>query len=274
VGSERLTSRKRTRCESGAENYDTTDEALASPRKTFMKLYHGTSESRAKRILVEGIKPRHASGKSNWKHSVESNPEAVYLTDAYPMYFANVASKTGERWAVIEVDTDRLDESKLHPDEDILEQCGRKYDGLPKTWDMKRRTRHYRKQAINNPNWEKSLEFMGTCGYYDTIPVKAITRVVYFDPKKYDAGMILSLIDCSISLMNYRFCQTQYRARTKWLMGECDDVKEIMGFVPPAEALTGEFGEMYRKQTEGWTEMLQNRTGIEEKRIEPEGALV
>ncbi len=231
-----------------------------------MELYHGTSESRAKKILKEGIKPRHVSGKSNWKHSVESNPEAVYLTDAYPMYFAFNAGKEKERWAIIEVDTDLLDESKLHPDEDVLEQAGRKYDSLPKTWKMNRRTRHYRKEAINNPNWRRSLEFMGTCAYYGAIPVEAITRVVYFDPSKYDGGFTLSLIDCMVTLMNYKFCGEQYRARTKWLMGECDDATKISGF--------GFSGGNFEEEIKRWEEEINNRTGIEEKRIEHDLALV
>jgi hypothetical protein len=216
-----------------------------------MKLYHGTSESRARKIMDEGLKPRGKSGKTNWKHTVESNPKAVYLTDTYPLYFAFTAcGDSDERWAVIEVDTDLLDESKLHPDEDVLEQAGRNHDGLPGSWGMVRRTRWYRKQAIDNPNWDKSLKFMGTCGYYGTIPPEAITRVVFFDPKKHDTGFVLSCIDASISLMNFKFCSKKYKGLLRWVMGEK---------VKPEE--TGYWMEDQLPEIE---KVLADRSGIEE----------
>lgn len=213
-----------------------------------MKLYHGTSESRARKIMVEGLKPRGKSGKTNWKHSIESNPNAVYLTDAYPLYFAVQASNGDERWAVIEVDTDLMDESKLHPDEDVLEQAGRNYDDLPKDWNMIKRTRWYRKQAVHNPNWEKSLKYMGTCAYYGVIPVKAIIRVVFMDKSKYDTGFVLSCIDASICLMNYKFCGEKYRAITQWVMG---------GQVKPEEMAWGP------EMAEAITPILADRSGFE-----------
>lgn len=218
-----------------------------------MKLYHGTSESRARKIMVEGLKPRGKSGKTNWKHSIESNPKAVYLTDAYPLYFAVQASNKGERWAVIEVETDLLDESRLHPDEDVLEQAGRNYDELPKSWNMIKRTRWYRMRAWENPNWEKSLKFMGTCGYDGTIPPEAITRVVFVDPEKLDGGFSLSLIDCSISLMNYKFCGEKYRNVTQWVMGEKKTPEEL--------------GYWLQEQIEAVAECMANRSAFEEEKL-------
>lgn len=197
-----------------------------------MLLYHGTSESRARKIMAEGLKPRGKSGKTNWKHSIESNPKAVYLTDAYPLYFAVQASNANERWAVIEIDTDLLDESKLHPDEDVLEQAGRNYDTLPKNWGMIQRTRWYRKQAIHNPNWKVSLKAMGTCAYYGVIPPEAITKIVLMDKNKYDGGFVLTCIDASICLANYKFCGEKYRAITKWLMGAQVSPEEMMYTMP------------------------------------------
>jgi hypothetical protein len=184
-----------------------------------VKLYHGTSESRARRIMLEGIKPRGKCGETNWKHTLESNPKAVYLTDAYPLYFAAQSTNAGERWAVIEVETDLLDDSRLHPDEDVLEQAFRKSDELPRSWSMYQRGRWYRKQAIRNPNWEARLKDMGTCAYYGTIPPTAITRVVMVDTKKIHPGFLLRLIDCTITLGNYFLSGEEYRAITQWVMG-------------------------------------------------------
>lgn len=196
-----------------------------------MKLYHGTSESRARRIMAEGLKPRGKTGRTNWTHTIESNPKAVYLTDAYPIYFAFNACHD-ERWAILEIDTDKLDESRLHPDEDVLEQAGRNYDHLQGK-GMIERTRYYRR-ARTNPNWEKSLEFMGTCGYYGEIPPEAITRVVLIDPEKLDGGFVLSMIDCSISLMNYKFCKEKYRNYTRWAMGAEVTPEDLGYFLPEA----------------------------------------
>jgi len=60
-----------------------------------MLLYHGTSEAALKDILKEGIMPRTLKGQrsGNWRHTVTSNPKAVYLTDTYAAYFALVASE-------------------------------------------------------------------------------------------------------------------------------------------------------------------------------------
>ena len=218
-----------------------------------MKLYHGTSESRARKIMVDGLKPRGKSGKTNWKHSIESNPKAVYLTDAYPLYFAVQASDSGERWAVIEIETDLLDESKLHPDEDVLEQAGRKHDNIP-VKGMIERTRYYRGIARKNPNWDKSLKFMGTCSYYGTIPPEAITRVVFVDPKKLDGGFSLSLIDCSISLVNYKFCGEKYRNVTQWVMGEKKTPKDL--------------GYWMDDQIEAVAECMADRSAFEEVKLD------
>jgi len=196
----------------------------------YTKLYHGTSESRARKLLIEGITPR-GKRAGNWEHTIESNPKAVYLTDAYPIYFAyTAASNLDERGAVIEIDLAKVDQSRLHPDEDVLEQAGRKFDHLQKK-GMIERTRYYRRHARENPNWQKSLEAMGTCGYYGVIPPQAISKIVLVEWKKFDAGFLLSMVDCSITLLNYRFCQDKYRAYTRWAMGEQITATDL-GYMP------------------------------------------
>lgn len=57
-------------------------------------LYHGTNGAAARDAIVNGLSGR--GGKGNWSHSVESHPDCVYLTDAYPAYFAlNAVLKLG-----------------------------------------------------------------------------------------------------------------------------------------------------------------------------------
>lgn len=194
-----------------------------------MKLYHGTGERAAKLALVEGIKPRGEHGNSNWKRTIESNPNGVYLTDAYPLYFAFNAVKDGERAAVLEIDTDRLQEFFLVPDEDVLEQAGRRVDGI--SGSMKQRTRYYRSQQklhIASDTWKKSLEAMGTCTYLGTIPPEAITRVVYVDPKLAPT-LVLSATDAMIILANYRFCGPKYRNLTNMLFGNELEPDPLLG---------------------------------------------
>jgi hypothetical protein len=195
--------------------------------KTPRFLYHGTTEKAARIAMFEGIRPRGEHGRSNWKRTIESNPDAVYLTDAYPLYFAFNAAKEGERGAVIEIDVEKLPQYMLVPDEDVLEQAGRGKDAVK--GNMKARTRWYRrrlKEWISTENWKVSLEAMGTCAFLGTVPPEAITQVALVDPKRA-SSLMWSATDAVITLMNYRFCGPKYRNLTKRLFGyptEPDDM--------------------------------------------------
>src|SRR5215831_10174199 len=118
-----------------------------------MLLYHGTGETAAREAMQAGLLPRRLTKKSNWKHTVPSNPGAVYLTDAYPGYFAANAASRKERMAIIEVDSARLDPWRLGADEDVLEQALRRQDDLPQEWTMRQRTLYYRKRQFDY-SWE------------------------------------------------------------------------------------------------------------------------
>lgn len=187
-----------------------------------MFLYHGTNEETGYQILDQGILPRTRTKKSNWKHTIESNPDAVYLSDAYPMYFAIAAMPKGKsKGCVVEVDVRRLLPSLLAADEDVLEQVGRQSkDGLPGHWDIKRRTTYYRNHqkyfATKGFGYEKSLQYMGTCAYLGAVPLTSISRVAFFDTTKC-RELAWAMMDPTITLINYRFCQTKYRWLTKFL---------------------------------------------------------
>jgi hypothetical protein len=182
-------------------------------------LYHGTSAAVARIAMTEGLHPRKAHGKSNWKRTVESNPDTVYLTDAYPIYFAMNAARRGEQGAVLEIDIGKLDQLYLVPDEDVLEQAGRRFDGIEGS--MRERTRHYRNKVaghIATDAWLKSLAAMGTCGSLKPIPASAIKRVAFID---FSRCPMISMTagDASICLGNYRFCGPKYRGLTQRLFG-------------------------------------------------------
>jgi hypothetical protein len=86
-------------------------------------LYHGTSMTALHEIHADGIKPR-GNGRGNWHGTIKSNPEAVYLTNAYPLFFAQQACGEGKRHVILEVNIEKI-QFRLQADEDAVEQTMR-----------------------------------------------------------------------------------------------------------------------------------------------------
>lgn len=201
-----------------------------------MRLYHGTSESVARRALVEGLLPRSASGDEGHWEACPSNPDLVYLTVAYAPYFATAATEGDERWGIVEVDSDLLNEHRLLPDEDFLEQASRGQDlaavlgdGFPEGDYMTERTEWFREHLWAFQHlWRKSIEGLGNCAHAGAIPPEAITRVSIFDPSS-NPTLMMAAADPIIALMNYRFCSDKYRALCQWLMGDEPPVAHFLG---------------------------------------------
>ncbi|MCE5302613.1 MAG: hypothetical protein LLF97_05825 [Planctomycetaceae bacterium] len=84
-----------------------------------MLLYHGTTATILNNILQEGIKPR-GDRPSLWP-DLPSRPDCAYMTDGYGFYFA-VAVQEYDKKVVFEIDTDRLNQRLLLPDEDFVVQ--------------------------------------------------------------------------------------------------------------------------------------------------------
>ncbi len=196
-----------------------------------MLLHHGTSLKSWEKIKENGLLPRKFGSSSNWEHTVESDPNTVYLTDAYAMYFSYQCVEndetTGKRdkAVIIEIDTNQLNHKKFVADEDALEQVSRNVpggDGLPTTMSMEERTIHYRnmakKYAEVGYGHEWSLQALGTCGYRDKIPLKAITRVAIIDLEKQKQLSVF--LDPSIAIMNYRIVGAKYRALSTMIFGD------------------------------------------------------
>lgn len=197
--------------------------------RAVVKLYHGTTETIGRQAKTEGLRPRKLTGRSNWKHIVESNPSLIYLTTAYAPYYALQAVNKGEKISIIEVETDLLNESNFRPDEDFIEQV----TGLDKknTAGIKGKTTSQRTKYIRNHLdefsgfWKPSLEHLGNCGYKGVITGKAITRVSVVDISKC-LPMCSEVLEAVITLMNYKICGPQYRMLTRWFMGEPISVEE------------------------------------------------
>lgn len=109
-----------------------------------MILYHGTSTKHLKSILKNGLQPRNVTGNSNWEGKIESKAGFVYLTDAYPVYFAFCAAKEEcEDLLVVAV---RVTEKDLYPDEDFIAHC------------LHREVPHFQKMALADINPLVNLE--------------------------------------------------------------------------------------------------------------------
>ena len=209
-----------------------------------MKLYHGTTSRHLAKILVEGLTPNKMNLNSNWDHTVASVDDRVYLTNAYALYFAGQAVEVDESddvLAVVEVDTDLLNEDLFVADEDAVEQTNRGRDSLPPEWSAIQRTMYYWDHA-HEFSWEGSLQVLGTCAYMDTIPPEAITRIVLISIKKY-SRLVMGGYDPFISVMNYKIMGAKYRHASQWLfdagveqeVDENDPFSAIMTMMLPEE---------------------------------------
>lgn len=242
---------------------------------TESRLYHGTSSKYLGRIKAEGLQPRSKTkAKGNWTHTVDSNRKAIYLTDAYAWHFAATASEK-EPGLIIELDKTLLLPWLLCPDEDFMEQASRKLgptkdnpDLAPVEWDMKRRTKHYRKLSEFNAKLApQSLEHMGTAAYYGRIPWSAVTRYVTIDWSKLDMALYMQAVDSMVSIANYKILAERHRALTKWFFGDRVTPAEVTGNAHWLEGMerTPENEGMIRtmeQQNERWAEAMKKRDGL------------
>jgi hypothetical protein len=238
-------------------------------------LYHGTTEAVARLALKEGLKPRSVLGtQGNWDHTVTSNPDNVYLTNAYAAYFAYMATPDDEAvgdtlWGIVEVETDNLDIDAMLPDEDWLEQATRassvpdddEYEGLREAAEiedpharMRARTHWYREHLWAYGNrWGDSINGLGTAAHDSAIPPEAIERIAIFNPKKnrFIGSMALEPM---ISLLNYAFCGDKYRAHMEWFMGASVDPKRLV---------MGHWPHLPPEQQKAITEAVKDRSALE-----------
>lgn len=246
-----------------------------------MKLYHGTSETIGRLALTEGLKPRIVTGaKSTWERN-ESAPEYVYLTRAYALYFAynavpleegNSDKQFDHKWAVVEVDTDLLDDEDMRPDEDFLEQASRGQEmpdwceGLDECKTMETRTEWFRDNLHWFQHmWDVSVDKLGNAAHAGTIPPEAITRVALYTPKSNDMITTMAL-DPTITLVNYMIMGQKYRNLIDWLFGQEFPVEEwdpIIAEFSKVPDRSEAMKQMHAKRLEVVAPMLLKRDGIE-----------
>jgi hypothetical protein len=189
-----------------------------------MKLYHGTSARIGRLALEQGLRSRKATKtKGNWEHSSLSRIDAIYLSVAYAPYFA-MMTEHENKIAIIEVESDRLAQKLLVPDEDAIEQASRMAktddDGCSLEWEMKQRTAYYRKNLhrYDDGQWEDSVKLLGNCAYLSSVPAHKITRVAFLDVRDHKAWAGQCL-DPTITVLNYRFVGEKYRLLTSAVFG-------------------------------------------------------
>ncbi len=196
-----------------------------------MKLYHGTSYRNLQQIIkTKSIVPRKGDG--NWKHTLKSNPEMVYLTNCYGCYFAfnstyHLADESipdgeydannydDDKAVVLEID---VSPKNLYPDEDALEQVSRLDNDLNKhikqfmsDYDdsidyMADRTNFF----IDNYEqykdlWKTSLDALGTVCHKGKIHINHIKRVAVLHPHAFLYSQP------TITIANYRYKGADYR---------------------------------------------------------------
>lgn len=234
-----------------------------------MKLYHGTTEGVARKAIKEGLKPRIATGRSNWKHTVESNPSMVYLTSAYAPFFGLQAAKglvddenpeEDFKFGLVEVDTDLLDKKWLMPDEDFIEQATRKQtNSIIKGASMHQRTEWVRNNIhLFQEHWETSVSGLGNCAYKGVIPPNAITRVSVVE-YACNKEMVWAIDPC-ISTVNYFFVGEKYRELTKWFFGEPITIERWCELTHLNVVTLSDESAMQAKKH--WEKILGNQSGV------------
>lgn len=235
-----------------------------------MKLYHGTTASNLNSILDRGLMPR-GKRDSRWDDN-PSRADSVYLTDSYAPYFCFAGSDAKQMGLVVEVDTERLNDERLLPDEDACEQIMRGKDDVK--GDLQERVKHYRRLLhcySGRGQWQISLKFLGTCAHHGKIFPRQITRIAVI-PSSY-----LLFWDAQISRINYAILGAKYRAMTARLFGdppEADarmdtwwkmpmehEVIYLNGSTADRPVPIGTFGKREKKERE-FHPMVANRTTI------------
>ena len=177
-----------------------------------IQLYHGTTTENADRIMREGFKDRVKAKRSNWTGKVKSMQGFIYLTTAYPFYFAQCSAKAGDKSAsIIKVVVETHD---LYPDEDYIRYANRNLET-------------FNPDEINLEDYKHafdlSLKNLGCVAIKDSSFIGLVGR------KDFDWHEMWQYSDPSISPMNYAILGNYYRELTdKWWNGE--DWKSVKQF--------------------------------------------
>lgn len=175
-----------------------------------MLLYHGTSAKHLDEIIEDGLKPTSLSvSTSHWE--CESNPNLVYLSDTYALYYALVAGMEHKEDAVVF----KLDSPvcTMYPDEDYMAQQ------YPFSHDLIGDTKSYRDTMFSlekEKRIELSLESLNRLGTVSTPYVKP-EQLLSYTRIPYESIMDIVMMECDpiITLMNHRYLSKSYQEGLK-----------------------------------------------------------
>jgi hypothetical protein len=226
-----------------------------------MKLYHGCSAKDLRSIMVNGLCPR-MDKNSNWKKN-PSRPDMVYLTVAYPFYFALCHDGLA---GVLEIDPRGLDRKRFFPDEDFLTNLFVLRDGK----ELNRREQGRIRVMLHTYGqyWRDSLRFQGNCCYQGTIPPHCISRYCIFNPKARPALAAELSGDPSINVTNYSIKGKAYRQLVAWMFGDrkvlpmVAEAKEHVEVMQRSPA-NAEYLQDAPKWLALWRKESRDRTGID-----------
>ena len=209
-----------------------------------MKIYHGSNYDYLDYILEHGISPR-KNKESNWEKA-QSHPDMVYLSTAYPFYFSYCSTGDTEgKGVVFEVELESLNETLLYPDEDFIWHVLRQRNKKITIEEVRDSLEDYAH------NWELSIQHLGNCCYKGKIKPNLIQRYCVVDFKEL-GPLAWTIMDPTISVLNYRFCEEKYRGLVSWLFGDLerfptDDISRVPGS---------------EKHQEFWEKETKDRKGI------------
>lgn len=223
---------------------------------------HGTSSKYVKKILKNGIVPRNTSGlKSNWE-AYASKEDMVYLSTAYPFYFANSTCEGDEMPAIFQIDLSKLNKKKFFPDEDFIAQA------LSQQMNVSIDKIHFEVRdnlKLYKKYWKASLKGLGNMAYAGTIPVEAIIRYAVVDRKKRPG--LSMFMDPSISGINFALMGGTYQRFTNWILGlekEFPPLQSAREDLKKAESAPDKnFANMFRGLVENYERESVSRDGIE-----------
>lgn len=242
-------------------------------------IYHGTIESKAKRALNVGLKPKRKKG-TKW--DVRGHDELLYLTTCYPGFFAFESTKTQKgRWGFVEIDFTKVNKLRLAPNEAFIVQAYPEIFerfGIANEQDRKAFVVSALPQFAKH--WRDSLQYMGTIYHKGPISPVAIKRVALFDPSS-NPEMGLLVGDLMISVPTHHMLAPRYELLVKWIFGDSIDDDLLLDIIPDKSDIPKAVSEVYPEfsklgdspdcKKEVLTNILSKRDGIEILQPAPSG---
>jgi hypothetical protein len=226
-----------------------------------MKLYHGCSAKDLRSIVMNGLCPR-GDKESNWEKN-PSRPDMVYLTVAYPFYYAVCHEGLA---GVVEIEAGELDRTRFFPDEDFLTNAFAKHER--RQLDPQRQEKARLLLHTYGSFWKESVRFQGNCCYQGTISPRYITRYCIFHPTARPELAAEVSGDPVINLDNYSLKSKSYRQLVAWMFGDrkvlpmAAEAKECID-VYWRSTMDSEYLEDAKTLLALWRKESRDRTGIE-----------